>query len=396
MSIFKPTGTANYYFRFQRNGRTFQGSTGETDKAKARAVERAEKVKAENLIRAERESGRKPMTVDGAFTKYADEVLAHLPSRAAGERELRWLETVLDPELPLHDLTNAHIADVTAKRRACMKPSGHDDKGRQLYKPVAPGTVNRTLEYLRAAIYHARDVHEAMVRPGLKITKLGEPKARVRELTEAEEVAIFEAVRADYHDIVAFALLTGIRLDGVVTLTWPNIDFDNRLIRYRKKRSRGQGETWGSLPMSNGVAAILRRQLGHHRTAVWTFTAQGRGGKGGTLAEREFERGKRYPITYWNMRTRWQRACAKAGIGDLKFHDLRHTAATRLLRVTGNLALVQDLLDHASPTTTRKYAHVAKADLLAGMERAEAARPSPSRTDPQGFPQGRLDLKVVG
>jgi integrase len=399
VSIFKPTGSAIYCFDFQRGSRRFSGSTGETDKARARAFERTKILEAEKLIREQRETGRRPMTVDDAFTKYADEVLTHLPSRAAGERELHWLETALDPDMALHDLTNAHIADVTAMRRACMKPSGYDEKGRRLYKPVAPGTVNRTLECLRAALYHARDVHEAMLRPGLKIKKLVEPDAIVREATGAQEAAIFAALREDYHDVVEFALLSGIRLDGVVTLIWANIDFEHRTIRYRRKRKRGQGEAWATLPMTQRVEAILRRQRGYHRTHVWTFVAQGRGGKGGTLAGREFEAGKRYPITYWNLRTRWQRALAKAGIKNFRFHDLRHTSATRTLRATGNLALVQDQLDHASPTTTRKYAHVLKADLLAGMERAQATaapRDDADRAESQGKSQGRPDLKVVG
>ena len=94
--------------------------------------------------------------------------------------------------------------------------------------------------------------------------------------------------------------------------------------------------------------------------------------------------------------TRWKRAIAKTGLTDFRFHDLRHTAASRVLRETGNLAVVQEMLGHAQVTTTRKYAHVLNEDLRAAMERTQAATPPSRRSDPQGFPQGQQSLKRVG
>jgi hypothetical protein len=47
MSVYKPTGTSTYYFKFQRGGCSFQGSTECTDKSVARSFERAEELKAE-------------------------------------------------------------------------------------------------------------------------------------------------------------------------------------------------------------------------------------------------------------------------------------------------------------------------------------------------------------
>ena len=74
----------------------------------------------------------------------------------------------------------------------------------------------------------------------------------------------------------------------------------------------------------------------------------------------------------------------KAGIEGLRpMHDFRHTAAKRTLRATGNLRLVQRLLNHASPATTAEYAQATLEDLREGMSRAAAdclARRSKSRT----------------
>ena len=78
-------------------------------------------------------------------------------------------------------------------------------------------------------------------------------------------------------------------------------------------------------------------------------------------------RGRRYPFTQDNWRKAWQAVLGAAGVANLRWHDLRHTTATRLLKATGNLALVQHLLGHASVTTTMRYAHVMTEDLEAGM-----------------------------
>ena len=379
-------------------GHTFQGSNQETDKGRAKAVERSEKIKAEQQIRGERETGRKPMTIDRCFALYADNVLAHLTTGAQSERELHWLEDQLGADKVLAELTNADIEAVIKARRACLKPSGKDHKGRPLFKPVTAATVNRTIEVLRAAVYYVRDRHDVFIRPGVKFNRLTEPKEWTREASGQEEAAIFAALRDDFRDIAHFALLTGIRFHGCVSLTWPNVNFDTGTITYRKKRKAGRsGDEWGHLPMTAEVEAILRRQVGRHRMQVWTYVAEGKkGGKGGTGRTGAYQEGERYPITYWNLQTRWRRALAKAGITDFRFHDLRHTAATRVLRKTGNLAMVQDMLDHASPITTRKYSHVSKDDLRAGMEEAqEANRQSANQADPQGFPQGRPNLKLA-
>jgi integrase len=50
-------------------------------------------------------------------------------------------------------------------------------------------------------------------------------------------------------------------------------------------------------------------------------------------------------------------ACKKAGIVGLRFHDLRHTAATRMVENTGNIVAVSKILGHANIKTKMRYAH---------------------------------------
>ena len=58
----------------------------------------------------------------------------------------------------------------------------------------------------------------------------------------------------------------------------------------------------------------------------------------------------------------------------LRFHDLRHDLATKLLRETGNLKLVQKALNHRNIKTTTRYAHVLDSEVAEGLERVAKLR----------------------
>ena len=81
---------------------------------------------------------------------------------------------------------------------------------------------------------------------------------------------------------------------------------------------------------------------------------------------------KRWPRLL-GVRSIFYRARARAGVTDLRFHDLRHTTATRLRRSGAGLDVVADVLGHATLTMARRYAHLGKETMRAAM----AALPSP-------------------
>jgi site-specific recombinase XerD len=61
-------------------------------------------------------------------------------------------------------------------------------------------------------------------------------------------------------------------------------------------------------------------------------------------------------------------------VSDFRFHDYRHDFATKLLRETHNLKLVQKALNHADIKTTTKYAHVLDDEVAAGMDAVQKSR----------------------
>ena len=74
----------------------------------------------------------------------------------------------------------------------------------------------------------------------------------------------------------------------------------------------------------------------------------------------------------------WHKLRKRAGVVGFRFHDLRHDIASRLLRETGNLKLVQRALNHADIKTTVRYAHVRDDEVADAMERVARSRTRPT------------------
>lgn len=72
-------------------------------------------------------------------------------------------------------------------------------------------------------------------------------------------------------------------------------------------------------------------------------------------------------ISYESLRAAWSRACTRAGISDLRIHDLRHTAATRMALSTGNVFLVRALTGHKTFKMLERYVNVSADDVVKVM-----------------------------
>lgn len=101
------------------------------------------------------------------------------------------------------------------------------------------------------------------------------------------------------------------------------------------------------------------------------------------------DKGERRPITYEGLKTVFTRD-VKPAVPGYRFHDNRHTAATRVLRVSGNLKIAKELLRHSSITTTAKYAHVMQSDVMEAMEKA--ARSGAAASIPDEIPDEAISV----
>lgn len=190
------------------------------------------------------------------------------------------------------------------------------------------------------------------------------PAPRTRWATKAEKFLIYKHMRKDYRSVLKFALLTGLRLGGLLPLK-TDIDFQRRLIRYKKK-SRVR-ETLGYFPVTPALHRMLvhSMNLGQGHDEVFAFVC--------SRSHKGHQKGKRYPITREGFKTEMQKVIKAAGITEWRnIHDLRHTAATDMLAATGDVMMVRDALGHSAVDQTEKYAH-------GQLERLRAAMALPRR-----------------
>jgi integrase len=354
MSVY-PRKDGVYVYDFQVQRVRFSGATGVKSRRAAEEIERTRWQEARQHLAAIRAQRSGPMTVNIAFDRFWQEVADQYDGnyRATVWKALGWLSEALGPTTLIRDIGPNRITEAIAKRRG---------------EGVKNATVNRTAtELLRRVMIRAQRKWEQQVQAiDWKDFLLPEPQERVRELRDHEETALFDAMRDDYRPALRFALLSGFRLKEVVGLKWADIDWSARTIAVT-----GKGNRPATIPLTDAMRAILGPLRGQHADMVFTFLC--RRTMSNPKTRRPYIKGLRYPTTYAGLKTAWRRYGATA-IDDFRFHDVRHTSATRLLRESGNLKLVQRLLRHQEIATTVKYAHADDADLRRAMEAVEKSQ----------------------
>ena len=89
------------------------------------------------------------------------------------------------------------------------------------------------------------------------------------------------------------------------------------------------------------------------------------------------------PLDRSKVTKRFKKACKDAGVHPVKFHDLRHTFATRLAASGQPLRTIQEFLGHADSKTTQIYAHYAPSEHEVQMVNEAFASPDPSSSTQQ-------------
>ena len=158
-------------------------------------------------------------------------------------------------------------------------------------------------------------------------------------------------------DRVVLELLyaTGIRVAELCGLDLPDVDRARRVVRVF-----GKGAKERSVPYGAPADAALEAWLRHGRSAL----AGPRSGSALLLGVR----GGRIQATA--VRRIVAAAAARAGLAHTSPHGLRHSAATHLLEGGADLRAVQELLGHASLSSTQIYTHVSVERLRAAYEQA--------------------------
>ena len=158
-----------------------------------------------------------------------------------------------------------------------------------------------------------------------------------------------DALKDDENDQAAKAiellLLTGARRSEITQARWEHVNFEQKTMLVPLSKS-GKPRTISL----NNAAVDLISNLPSRGDSQWLFPSPRTGRPGPALY---------YP---------WERVRKRAGLKDLRLHDLRHSYASNLVNAGVSLYVVQQLLGHTNPRTTQRYAHLEQDTLAKASE----------------------------
>lgn len=338
----KDKRSPNWQYDFSRNGRRFYGSTGTANK-------RAAQKYIDDFVQriAEGTHGQTEITLNLACDTYWQDKGQHESAHRTTEYQLANLIEGMGANSLLSSITVKEIRQYIAKRRAATSKRGTQ---------LSAASINREIEVARRVWRHVADSHRVSnIKWGEMM--LDEPKERVRELTAKEEQALFDKLPDSLRAVVEFAILSGQRRSAVIGLRWDQINWEAGEATIINK-----GGNPHTFPMTEAMAhLILEQPMLDDCPFVFTYVCERRSPKRKDRPARR--KGERYPFTIQGWQRKWRKALKDAGVEDFRFHDLRHTSATRIMRATGNIKAASKLLGHTDIRTTSRYAHVGMDDL---------------------------------
>jgi integrase len=214
----------------------------------------------------------------------------------------------------------------------------------RLASGCAGATVRKQLNVLARVIDTAgRDwgIH-APINPARAVNRPAAAPGRAKRLPPSEEAVLLEACRAsraaNLEAVAVLALETGMRLGELLSLQWTHVRLDRRTAHLQTTKN-GEART---VPLSSRAVDLLAGLERHPSGRVFPNWKD-------TLS---FEHA-------------WHRAVVRSGLEDLRFHDLRHEAATRLFERGLNPMQVATITGHKTLQMLKRYTHLRAEDLAA-------------------------------
>ena len=168
---------------------------------------------------------------------------------------------------------------------------------------------------------------------------------------------------------VALSLYTGARNGSAVALKWQDIDFNNKTVTLQKEYSK-TGVTV-EVPMADDLIDILKVWATQQRVNI----ADTNEDKRFVFTSRHQKENK--PIVSIDKKE-WAKLLLEAGIPHARWHDLRHTFASTLIKERQSIFAISKLLGHKSIKTTERYLHLSPEEAKCAISSLDGAFPSQS------------------
>ncbi len=243
-------------------------------------------------------------------------------------------------DLLLTEITPKTISEYKAKRR---------DEG------ASPRTINYELALMSHAFNLAIKEWEWLKdNPVSKVSKEKVNNMRERWLTLEEEEKLLNTSPKWLQELIIFSLETGLRQGEILNLQWPQVDLFRKTITILEQKNRGKD----TIPLNERALEVLKAKAKvRHIKTNYVF---------------HNNNGNR--IGVGNLLRAFYLATKRANLKGFRWHDLRHTFATRLVQAGVDLYSVQKLGRWKNIQMVMRYAHHHPESLRAGVEALKKMR----------------------
>ena len=208
--------------------------------------------------------------------------------------------------------------------------------------------MNRNLARLKHLFKTAIKWEYLYENPAQPVKLLRENNRRIRYLTKDEIDHLMTVSSQHLKPILVMAINTGMRRGEIFNLQWNHVDLKNRIIEVADAKNGARRFTHINDTLLNTL-----QLLPHRIDTPYVFP----GKNGGRLTD---------------IKKPFLNARKRAGLDDVRFHDLRHTFASHLVMAGVDLTTVKELLGHKSTKMTERYSHLSpkhKADAVRVLDR---------------------------
>lgn len=321
MPTIRKKGTRQWHVQIRKSGYPVQTKTFTTrsDAEKWATIIESEMERGVFVSRTEAEGTSLSEVID----RYRREVLPSKRGAASDESRLKTLEANFGV-YRLASITSTAVAKYRDER----------------LKVVGPQSVIHEINLLNRVL-KAATMDWGIALPGglptTQVRKPVKPRGRDRRVSQNELDAILEhSESAELACIVALAVETAMRRGELAALTWSNIDLKKRVAHLPRTKT----DSPRSVPLSKAAVAALKNVPRSLNGKVFRLQAE-------------------------SISQAFERACEphRANLVDLRFHDLRHEATSRLFEKGLNVMEVATITGHKTLDMLKRYTHLKAEDL---------------------------------
>jgi len=199
---------------------------------------------------------------------------------------------------------------------------------------LKPSTINRELTVLKRIFNLGIIWNICLTNPVKNVEFFKIKPIKERVLSDNEFLKLYKAASDHLKPILHTAIETGMRKGEILNLKWDNIDFENNYIYVENSKNNESR----SIPISTFLKITLQKLNKNKRSGEYLFC---------------YHEGKPIEHIYRSFNT----ALTISGIKKCRFHDLRHTFATRMVTSGGDIVTAKEILGHKSIIMTQRYSH---------------------------------------